>query len=251
MKLDSTEIKKYITSNNSNFKRFKMHYTSKEILAIDSFNLNKVAFFSYYGSYDNLKNINKFLSTLGDNDMVLVNKMEKIIYNITKKVLKGYNMTHFWMDIRVTMPNNDYDIPRWHKDGPFFPNDKNEKDTSKFVTIMKGRGTLLIKSTKRVNEIYNKIQEQLMDERRRDMKMTMEEQIKLYDKYRPIFAKELSKEPVVQPKNNQGLIFFTGVPLRDNAAVHSEPKMDTPRIFISILPSSKEHIEALKERWSK
>ena len=57
MKLSSTEIKKYLTSNDSNFKRFKMHYTSKEILAIDAFNINKVDTFSYYGSYENLKNI--------------------------------------------------------------------------------------------------------------------------------------------------------------------------------------------------
>ena len=242
MKLSSTEIKKYLTSNDSNFKRFKMHYTSKEILAIETFNINKGDTFSYYGSYENLKNINEFLSTLGDNNMVLVNKMEKIIYNITKKVLKGYNMNHFWMDIRVTMPNNLYDIPRWHKDGKFFSNDINEKDTSKFVTVFKGPGTLLIKSTKRVNEIFNKVDEQLRYERRLRV-MTIEEQYKVADKYRPIFAKELSKEPVVQPKNNEGLIFFTGVPSRDNAVVHSEPKMDVPRMFISILPGTEENIK--------
>jgi len=54
-------------------------------------------------------------------------------------------MEHFWMAIRVTMPNNDYDIPRWHKDGNFFPQNNNETSTSKFVTVMKGPGTLLIK----------------------------------------------------------------------------------------------------------
>jgi hypothetical protein len=49
------------------------------------------------------------------------------------------------MDIRDSMPNNDYDIPRWHKDGNFFPHNKEETSTSKFVTVMKGPGTLLIK----------------------------------------------------------------------------------------------------------
>jgi len=63
-----------------------MHYSSKEILSIDTFNINK---FANFGSYKDLKNINEFLSTLGDNNKILVNIMEKIIYNITKKVLKG------------------------------------------------------------------------------------------------------------------------------------------------------------------
>ena len=91
MKLNPTEIKKYITTNDNGFKRFKMHYTTKESLSIDTFNLNKSNGFSYFGSYKNinLKNLNKFLSTLGENDPLLVNKMEKIIQNIIKKVLKG------------------------------------------------------------------------------------------------------------------------------------------------------------------
>jgi len=66
-----------------------MHYSSKEILSIDTFNINKFAYFSHFGSYKDLKNINEFLSTMGDNNKILVNIMEKIIYNITKKVLKG------------------------------------------------------------------------------------------------------------------------------------------------------------------
>ena len=248
MKLHSTEIKKYLTSKKRDFKRFKMHYTTKEILAINTFNLNKVADFSYFGSYENLKNINKFLSTLGDNNMVLVNKMEKIIHNITKKVLKGYNMKHFWMDIRVTMPCNNYDMPRWHKDGPFFTNDINEKNTSKFVTVFKGPGTLLIKGTKRVIEIYNKVREKQSNEMR--LCSTIEEQFKVADSYRPIFAKEFSEEPIIQVKNNEGLVFFTGTPI-NIGALHSEPKLDKPRMFISILPSTEENIMGLKKRWNR
>ena len=87
MKISSTKINKYITSNKYDFKRFKMHYSSKEILSIDTFNINKFANFSHFGSYKDLKNINEFLSTLGDNNKILVNIMEKIIYNINWYVI--------------------------------------------------------------------------------------------------------------------------------------------------------------------
>lgn len=247
MKISSTKINKYITSDKYDFKRFKMHYSSKEILSIDTFNINKFAHFSHFGSYKDLKNINEFLSTLGDNNKILVNIMEKIIYNITKKVLKGYNMEHFWMDIRVTMPNNNYDIPRWHKDGNFFPHNKEETSTSKFVTVLKGPGTLLIKGTKRFNKIYNKIREQITNEKRQHF-TSMEEQFKIDDKYRPIIAKKFSTEPIVQVKNDEGLIFFTGSS-SVSGALHSEPKIDAPRMFISILPSTEDNIMALKKRW--
>ena len=259
MKISSTKINKYITSDKYDFKRFKMHYSSKEILSIDTFNINKFAHFSHFGSYKDLKNINEFLSTLGDNNKILVNIMEKIIYNITKKVLKGYNMEHFWMDIRVSIPNNDYDIPRWHKDGNFFPNERyDEKNTSKFVTVMKGPGTLLIKGTKRINKIYNKNFRQEMSELTPDSPIA--KSVEVADKYRAILAKKLSKEPVVQVKNNEALIFFTGVtkkgvPIQEvdwsTGALHSEPKIDAPRMFISILPSTEDNIMALKKRWNR
>ena len=161
------------------------------------------------------------------------------------------------MDIRVAMPNNLYDIPRWHKDGNYFSHDINETNTSKFLTVLKGPGTLLIKSTKRVNEIYNKHLEQERSELTPES--SMEECNKVANKYRHILANKLSKEPVVQLKNNQALIFFTGttkkgVPIEemnmDKGALHSEPKMDSPRMFISILPSTEENIMGLKKKWN-
>jgi len=77
---------------------------------------------------------------------------------------------------------------------------------------------------------------------------TIQEKIKISDNYRPILAKKLSKEKIIQAKNNEGILFYTG---HDNAALHSEPKMDTLRIFISILPSSLENIKDLQKRFTK
>jgi hypothetical protein len=70
----------------------------------------------------------------------------------------------------------------------------------------------------------------------------------IYNKYRILFAKAFEKIKVIQTKNNEGCIFYN-VPDGDGGALHSEPKINEPRLFISILPSSKENIEELKNRW--
>jgi hypothetical protein len=157
-------------------------------------------------------------------------------------------MKYFWLAIRITPPNNHFDIPRWHKDGTFFIEDKNEKSSVKFITTLKGPGTLLIKSTKKINKIYEKTLEEKFTEMRKYK--TMPEKIKIDNNFRPIFAKKFVKEKVIQAKNSDGILFYTGIP-HDNAALHSEPKMDTSRIFISILPSSHENIKDLQKRFTK
>lgn len=123
-----------------------------------------------------------------------------------------------------------------------------EPSSVKFITTLKGPGTLLIKSTKKNNKIYNKTLEEKFTEMKKYK--TIQEKIKIDDNFRPIFAKKFSKEKYIQTKNNEGILFYTGIP-HDNAALHSEPKMDTSRIFISILPSSLENIKDLQKRFTK
>jgi hypothetical protein len=131
------------------------------------------------------------------------------------------------------------------QDGIFFTG---EQSSVKFITTLKGPGTLLIKSTKKINKIYDQILEDKFTEMRKYK--TIQEKIKIDDNFRPIFAKKFSKEKVIQAKNNDGILFYTGFP-HDNAALHSEPKMTTSRIFISILPSSYENIKDLQKRFTK
>ena len=250
MRLNANQIKKYINSDKYDFKQFNINYNMNEKKCIDSFTLDKTQMYSYYGSLENIS-INKFLSELGNNNINLVNKMKKIILKLVQKVLDGYNMEYFWLAIRVTQPNNMYDIPRWHKDGAMLVNN----EMSKFITTLKGPGTLFIKSTKRLASMYNKINKLQMDEQgkypydnmRQDAN-NLKEQQKVGEKYRIIYAKKFKNEQIIQLDNNMGAIFFTGSDKdKDKAALHSEPKNTIPRMFISILPNSKENIEKIKE----
>jgi len=245
--LDSKEITKYINSEDYYFNLFEINYTENEQKTIKDFNITNIHHFSHFGSYEKLltKNMNKFLSEIGNNTPKLVNNLEKIIIKLVKKVLKGYKTDYFWIDIRITLPNDRFDKTRWHKDGKFFVKNKDDK-TSKFATVLKGPGTLLLKSSKSINNKYRKIRSKRMLETK---DKSEKEQEKINKKYRAIYAKEFDTKKIIQPNNNQGVIFYTGFD-DVNGVIHSEPKMDEPRMFISIMPNTKENIEELYERWN-
>ena len=245
MKFNTKIITEYLNSNKYDFSLFNIDYTNNETKTIKDFSITKSITYEHYGTIDTIKNMNQFLSNIGNNTKACVNNIEKIIIRLIKKVLVSYNMENFWLAIRVTLPSDNYNIPRWHKDGSLFISDENETNIAKFVTTLKGPGTLLIKSTTQINNIYNKLLEKKFKEM--DKYKTIEKKIKIDDSFRPIFAKKFSKEKIIQVKNNQGVLFYTGNP-ENNAALHSEPKFDKSRIFISILPGSYNDIKELQKR---
>ena len=245
MELDTKKINDYLNSNKFDFKIFSMGYNKIMKEVINHLDIKNNNVFKHFGSIKEMQNLNLFLSELGDNTPNDIKQTEKIIISIIKKVLKGYKKTHFWIDIRVTLPNSSFDIPRWHKDGSFF---STETHSSKFATVLKGPGTLLIKGTKKINQIYNEI----LIEKRKEYNLIKDKtfNIQIENKYRLIIAAKLANEKIVKLKNTQGVIFFAGNP-NDIAALHSEPPIDTPRLFISILPSTETNIKELKQRWIK
>jgi hypothetical protein len=258
MKLDIKKCKEYLRSDKYDFKTFSMGYTKSEKKRIQRFDLKEEKKdFNHLGSILDMKGLNEFLLNIGTNTQDDIKMMEKLIMNIIRTVLKVYKKKHFWLSIRIDKPNHDYDIPRWHKDGPFFKDnlffkfDSNELYTSKFVTILKGPGTLLIKGTNKVNQIHIENLKKECGEALppKNQKMADEQNLRIQEKYRYGLAKKLADEKIVQVKNTQGLIFFTGVTM-EHGALHSEPPINEPRMFISILPSSETNIITLKKKWN-
>lgn len=56
-----------------------------------------------------------------------------------------------------------------------------------------------------------------------------------------------SGQEIKSPCLGQGAFFIVGD--KERGAVHSEPKIDSERLFISILPGSESEIKELKARW--
>jgi hypothetical protein len=102
-----------------------------------------------------MTNLHGFLDDVGANSEIYIKIIEKIIMKLLKTVLLDFNTEYYWIDIRVSLPTTFFDIPRWHKDGRFFINSNDL--APKFATVLKGPGTLFIKNTKKVSNIYNNL----------------------------------------------------------------------------------------------
>jgi hypothetical protein len=240
--ISSTKMRKYLKSDKRDFKFFPIKFTTSESNSINNLSIKKSDNFDYYGNLESL-DFKDFFSKVGENNLKNIKIIEKIIKKITNKVLVSFDMDHFWISIRPSVPNNLFDIPRWHYDGTYFSNVDNQ---AKFAFVLKGSGTLFIKKSKKVIESYNKIQDKFRKELNKIVD-TPNYQHKINEKYRPIFAKELSKYKIRQVKNNQGVIFWGGKDI-NSKALHSEPKIDQHRLFISILPGNKEMITEWKNK---
>jgi phosphopantetheinyl transferase (holo-ACP synthase) len=199
---------------------FKINYTKKELECIAKIDISQDNTYSHFGdiAYCNPEN---FFKEIGNNDSKNIETLCKIVSKLAKAVCKGYSTKHAWIDIRVSNPDNDYDIPRWHTDGNFFmdtPEDRKQIE-SKFVTVLRGDGTLMVSATKKEKEEYERIMranspktEEEADKYYKDKQKQMELRLKT--------NKVFENKKVKQLKNNEGLIFIVGN--IDKALIHSE-----------------------------
>ena len=245
-------IKEYLKKVPKNYLTFDIKYTKKESDYLNNFDIINNSTFDHYGNIDQLDDIKlyDFLNNIGNNQNI--NIINKIIHKLINNIIDSYNTKYCWMTIRVTLQHNEFDIPRWHKDGRFF---KSDSIQSKFVTVLKGPGTLFIKESKKVNDIYDKHNNDILKSYIKH-KITTSLDDKIETKYRKILANKFKKIKQHQLGPNQGLIFVNGnknnnIGFDENnkliGLMHSEPKNDTPRIFISILPGSETDIINLQK----
>jgi hypothetical protein len=249
MIFNSSNISKYIKAKKSSYKIFNIKYNKKEKDVINKITINCNSNFVFHGNFNEKTlikgqcgfegksrthignyNIFDFLLKNG-NDKENIEPMIKLIYKIANKFVKGYNNKHISIQLRTMLPNNQYKKPNWHKDTGFI-------DKCKFVTALKGPGTLIIKDTdtKSRDTFFN-----IVDKADKDKKKFLHKNINAFEKisckYRNILAKELIDADFEQITNDQGLIFFTDDVDNKNIGIHSEPNINQERFFISIMCS--------------
>jgi hypothetical protein len=219
---------------------FHIDYTTKEKNTLKKFKVEKSIVYTYCGS-NKKPEIKEFLESIGDNNKKDTDIIIKIVYKLIKTVVTGYKKTHYWIDIRCSTPTNRHDIPRWHKDGPYY---EGQEKLSKFVAVLKGPGTLLKDMTPENKEAYDKIfleRRELLKNKQVKYEENREEYFKeltkIDDSLKPRYIEALKDSETKQINNDEGLIFFA------KEAMHSEPKIDRERIFISILPMDEENIK--------
>jgi len=243
-KLTPDNISNYLDSRKetkSAFEIFHVDYTDEEKDVIKNFDLtlpDGKTYTSYGHCGNNIPNIKTFFKSFGNNSDKDIDIVIKIINRLIHHVLLGYKKNYYWISIRIANSNHDWDIPRWHRDGLYIPNGHL---SSKFVTVVKGPGTFLKEDTKESKDIFDSVRKEFDEDK------SIENYQEKEKKWRPKFDEKLKDIKTLQLENDDGLIFFVG---DHDGAIHSEPKMDKSRMFISIVPGTKKDIDTLIEKKS-
>lgn len=246
-RLTPQNISEYLAARNttkSAFQIFHIDYTQEEKNAIHNFNVKNAGnynAFNYNGSELNKKDVKEFLEKLGDNSKKEINLITEIIFKLLSNITKGYKTDYYRISIRIVDFSHDFDIPRWHIDGKYF---KDKLNQSKFVTVVKGPGTLFKDNTPEIKKVFHPIRDEFHKEIS-NVEVGTDEWTKISNKYRKKFDHELQPFKTNQLSNDDGIIFFAG---DENSLIHSEPHMDRQRMFISILPGTKEDIDIIVNR---
>jgi len=243
VELTPENIVTYIESSEKQFKIFNITYTEKELKCIKTFNLGVTNSYDNYGD-NNLEDLEIFLNKLGSNNQNQIKKMCKIIKKITNIVMSGYKKEQYWLTIRVTQEDHDYDIPRWHCDG-YYVGFERRDDLSKFATVLIGPGTLFIKTNEddRNHFLFVRNDEYKKSVERNGPNSNTED-----DEYRNQMDIKITGNRV-QSNNSQAVIFMAGN--GETCGIHSEPPKHKPRMFLSIVPGSTEEINDWKNRNNK
>lgn len=234
---DKQPIQKFLLNPNKSFKIIKLKYLEKEKKCIKELNV-KNSLFNYFGLLDalNFNNIKDFFSNL-DNNVFNCQIITRLIKKLAKQVCSCYKKKALWLKIESSTPNNKFDMVRWHYDGNYYKIDDDMIQT-KFITTLKGPGTLLIEPNQQLRQKFEEIFF--------NMDMTVTD-----DTIRKQVRELLKNNTKKQLKNNEGTIFITANKLYNKFAIHSEPPINEDRIFLSIMVGTEEQIEELKQKFNK
>lgn len=217
----------------------------KNIISSPEVNINSVnSRLNYIGlnNYDILlKQLIDYLSQFYNNNIIV----SKIIINkIIKPFVKAMDDKSLWFEMRFMNITSSYDIPRWHQDGHIVPSETNQKNIGvRLIGTLFGPGTLFkIYDKEMINEfltIQKKLSEELL------LPKNQMDYSNIMNIYRKNIDEKLQKYPDVQLKNGQVAVFITAP--ENKAAIHSEPKVDRPRLIFSITTGDESYMKEFAE----
>jgi nitrogen regulatory protein PII len=244
--LNKKSIKYYLDNNPEQFRIFDIPYLEKTKRMLDTFKIDKMTVYTNYGD-NNLEDLKDHLKSIGSNSDEDINLMDKTIKDLTEIIMRSVDKkyTNHWLIVRTTTVSlEEFNTKRWHCDGNYFgkiDKDKLRLDVVKFITILQGPGTFFIKTTPKQRELLESIKsEELEKSKMRDSSIQIPTRFDM--EYRKAIDSRIEGIRV-QSEKYQGAIFVSDVNKKNVCGVHSEPKIDGPRMLLSIVPCTREEAD--------
>lgn len=230
-------MSKEINLTNQSFTIVTLKLAQKDLQILDEIIINpkQLDFMGHYQSKLLKKKVVKFFVSVGNRKNISVKLWKLIKRNIVNSFLKAMSKNYMWLKIQLSIPNDNYKIPRWHTDGKFYNiSNKNNSIQVKLVCTLIGPSTLFKCIDNQTRKNFESSKKNLSEKSDMDLER------------RSLLDKILFNSKTVQPSNQSIVIFIVG---SDNAAIHSEPYMNSPRLFISVLSGSHSEISELATNW--
>ncbi|KAF2447165.1 hypothetical protein P171DRAFT_430087 [Karstenula rhodostoma CBS 690.94] len=136
-----------------------------------------------------------------------------------------------WFTIRLTKPHSGFDVPRWHQDGRMYTYDEGREAVarSKYALTLLGPPTLVLPAEDAVFAT---------------MAPGEEKQDQVYGDLRMWLAQRFQDVKRVEVGKGQVVRFGWG---REDSPVHSEPRLETDRVFMTVLFGSERELRSMCE----
>ncbi|MEO8963286.1 MAG: hypothetical protein ABI370_01240 [Gammaproteobacteria bacterium] len=209
----------------SPFVFFDLNLSSEQKSTLAALKISQDESFENNGNFKNiLTDIEKFISALDKQNAEISVKMAELILEIINKVISEMRQESAWIVMRSSQPNDAFKDPRWHTDGFYFP--PYEGEQFKVVVTLAGPGTLFYNLPDQQRETFNSLNNDRVNTK-----------------------KMLENITPVSPASGQGAAFIAGSKTR--AAVHSEPYINSARLFLAVAPCSHTQLDARLEAQKK
>lgn len=222
---------------------FDAELSFQEKRAADEIRLEKeLPDLEYFGDIDRVffQKVKEYFASLGENSEQTVEALTGLITRMTKTALQDLRGEAAWVALRSSLPHDLFDIPRWHVDGRYFAPIQPEEKTYKLVMTIKGPST-------RFAEVVDAPRfAELMEEQSVNYSSESEDSEENDFRIRKELNSVVSERKSL--KLGEAAYFLVG---DEKAKVHSEPRVDQSRIFLSVVVGSNEQIQSLRNRWRK
>lgn len=125
---------------------FNVNLTAQENTAIETVNIEKEpGDFDYYGceAVELQNSLRHHLQGIGSNPNETLNAISGLITRIAEDMKARLQQTSAWITVRVFLPTDDFDTPRYHSDGHYVKDESGEfvQEEYKLVFAPKGAPT--------------------------------------------------------------------------------------------------------------
>lgn len=213
------------------FVHFNLDLSEAEKLAWAELRVEKQSSqLSLYGVKNLLLLVKQVLQEAG-NSPSISDVVAKSVERLVNEMVYQFSAETAWICMRLSLKNNNFDVPRWHTDGYYTA--PPEGELHKVVMALKGRHTLFYNLPLLQRTAFMALES-----------MSSEGTVDHDDiNHRIRIAQLIDIAKIDSPTPPAGTIFIAGA---EHAAVHSEPPFDSDRIFLSIFPCSFKQAEAMK-----